>query len=137
MFGEIRKFLYLWLPPLLYCVAIYWFSSCERPFGIELKVENIDKLIHLAEYSILGFLLIRAIRNSDVNMSGAMAIVITFCLGTFYGLTDELHQSVIPGRSATVSDFIFDSIGTFTGALVFMKLHQRKERAIYGKNITV
>lgn len=116
---KVKKFLNLWIPPLLYAILIFWLSSSERPFNIELEVANIDKLIHFLEYSIFGFLLIRAIRGSDVDISSNRAVLIAFTIGALYGFTDELHQSIVPGRFATVSDFIFDSIGTFVGAVVF------------------
>ena len=61
--------------------------------------------------------MVRAISGSDAKISGKTAIVIAFLIGSFYGLTDELHQSVVPGRFATVSDFIFDCIGSFVGAI--------------------
>lgn len=125
-----KKFIKLWFPLILYAILIFWLSSLERPFVITPEFEHSDKLIHFLEYAVFGFILIRAIRNSDENISGNAAVLITFLIGTFYGLTDELHQSVVPGRFASVYDFIFDSIGTFVGAIVFtMRGH--------GKDLTV
>ena len=115
-----KSFSKLWLPVIAYAILIFWTSFIEGPFGIELKVKNIDKVIHLLEYSIFGFLLIRAIHGSAPRISGNAAILITFVIGAFYGLTDELHQSVVPGRFATISDFIFDSIGSLVGAVVYI-----------------
>lgn len=121
----LKIFLKFWLPPVLYAVLIFYLSSLEEPFGIEFESGNIDKVIHFFEYAIFGFLLIRAIRGSDVTVSINTALLITFIIGTFYGFTDELHQSVVPGRLATVSDFLFDSLGTFVGAMVFTLRRQK------------
>lgn len=146
---NIKVFSKLWLPPILYAILIFWISSLEKPFGIELEVRNIDKLIHLLEYSIFGFLLIRAIRGSDIRVSRNSAILITFIIGAIYGFTDELHQSVVVGRFATISDFIFDSIGAFVGAVIFtMRGHPTRKKngkksgvspfgVINGKNFTL
>ncbi len=114
-----KKFIKFWSPPFLYAILIYWLSSLERPFNIGLNIDNFDKLIHLLEYAVFGFLLIRAITVSAEDMPFINVLVITFMVGTFCGFTDELHQSVVPGRDAVFSDFIFDSIGTLVGAVVF------------------
>jgi VanZ family protein len=119
-----RSFLRPWFPVLVYAILIFWLSSLERPFGVEFKTGYVDKLAHLLEYTIFGFLLIRAIYGSNVNISRRTAIIIAFIIGACYGFTDELHQSVVPGRSASVFDFIFDCMGTFVGSVVFTKLHR-------------
>ncbi len=117
--GKVKSFSKLWLPVIAYAILIFWLSSLEKPLGIELEIANIDKLIHLLEYAVFGFLLIRAIRGSDARLSVSVAVAMAFAIGTLYGLIDELHQTVVPGRFAEVSDFIFDSLGTFIGAMIF------------------
>lgn len=129
--NSMKGFSKLWLPVIIYAILIFWISSLESPFGIEYEAGNIDKLIHFLEYLIFGFFLIRAIRGSDSKISRNAAILITFIIGAFYGFTDELHQSVVPGRFATISDFIFDSLGALVGALMF------KKRIVNGKDSTV
>lgn len=118
MTDNVKNFLKLWLPVIAYAILIFWGSSLEQPFGIELKIKNIDKLLHFLEYAVLGFLLVRAIRGSDAELSGKTVVLVAFAIGALYGFTDELHQTVVPGRFATISDFIFDSIGTVTGAII-------------------
>jgi VanZ family protein len=116
---KLKAFSKLWLPVIIYAILIFWISSLERP--IELEIRHIDKLAHLLEYSLFGFLLIRAIHGSDANISRKAAVITAFAIGALYGLTDEIHQSVVPGRIASISDFIFDSIGSFVGAVIFAK----------------
>ena len=117
--NRIKGFSKLWLPVIIYAILIFWASSLEQPLGIELKIKNIDKLIHLLEYAVFGFLLMRAVQGSDPAISRKTAILMTFAIGAFYGFTDELHQSVVPGRLATISDFIFDSVGSLLGAVIY------------------
>lgn len=118
-----KSFLKLWSPVIAYAILIFWVSSLERPFGISFEGGHIDKAIHFLGYTVFGFLLVRAISGSDAKISGKTAIVIAFLIGSFYGLVDELHQSVIPGRFATVSDFIFDCIGSLAGAIIWGQKH--------------
>ncbi len=113
-----KEFLRLWLPVIAYAVLIFWISSLEQPFGIKYEIGYLDKLLHFLEYSVFGFLLVRAIYGSDIKTSGKIAILIAFLIGSLYGITDELHQSVVPGRFASMSDFIFDSLGSFFGAVM-------------------
>lgn len=115
--SKMRNFLKSWLPVIAYAILIFWISSLERPFNIRFEAGNIDKVIHFLEYSVFGFLLIRAIYGSDIRISRSVAIIMAFLIGTLYGITDELHQSVVPGRFAEIADFIFDSIGSFVGAI--------------------
>ena len=117
--GEAKSFTKLWIPVIVYAILIFWVSSLESPLGIELEFNNADKAIHFFEYLILGVLLIRAINGSYPGIPNISVILITVAIGALYGFTDELHQSVIPGRFATVSDFIFDFAGVVTGALLY------------------
>ena len=71
--------------------------------------------------------MIRALHGSAAKMAGRKLLFLTLAIGAFYGWTDELHQSVVPGRFATAADFIFDLIGTFTGAVIFVTLKKDKE----------
>lgn len=122
---NIRKFIKLWCPPIFYAILIFYGSSLEGPLIVDLEVGNMDKLIHFLEYLFFGFLLIRAIRGSDARITRNTTILLTFIIGTFYGFTDELHQGVVPGRFATISDFIADSIGAFVGAVIFTRIKNR------------
>ncbi len=120
-----RSFFKLWVPVIVYAVFIFWMSSSEEPLTLKLSFPHANKLTHFLEYLIFGFLLIRALHGSGVKMARRGLIFLTFMIGAFYGFTDELHQSVVPGRFATVADFIFDSIGTFVGAVTFTALIKR------------
>ena len=130
----IKNFIKYWSPPVLYVILIYWLSSLERPFVIDVGVWNLDKLMHLAEYSVLGFLLMRAITGSDGNVKYNKTILLTLVVGAVCGFTDELHQSVVPGRYATVADFVFDTLGIAVGIALFYMI--KKRRITNGKGLT-
>ena len=65
-----------------------------------------DKLAHLAEYAVLGFLLGR----------GSGRVSLAFLVAALYGATDELHQAFVPGREASALDWLADAAGAFLGA---------------------
>jgi len=117
-----RKFLKFWLPAVLYAILIFIVSSFEWPFTAGLEATGLDKLAHFLEYAIFGFLMARAVRGSDEKLSRGLVVSIAFAIGALYGITDELHQSVIPGRCAAISDFFMDALGSLAGAAAFFLL---------------
>jgi VanZ family protein len=102
------------LAPLAYLAAIFVQSSFELPPQPEALPDNIDKVLHLLEYGILGFLLQRGIavglRKPEWTFWVAAAA------GAIYGCTDELHQLFVPGRSASWGDVAADVVGSLAGA---------------------
>lgn len=75
-----------------------------------------DYLLHFSVYGILGFFLYRALGGGVRGVLGAAL------LGAFYGLTDELHQSFVPGRDPSVSDWIADAAGSGLLSIVTWRL---------------
>ena len=74
-----------------------------------------DKLKHFIAYALLGALIWRALRGGGWRRVGA-----TVLIGTLYGLTDEIHQIYVPGRSFEFLDIAADGLGAFTAAAVLM-----------------
>ncbi len=65
-----------------------------------------DKLAHLAAYAVLGFLL----------GQGTGRPALAFLIAALYGVSDELHQTRVPGREASVLDWLADAAGALLGA---------------------
>jgi VanZ family protein len=61
---------------------------------------------HMAEYLVLAALLRRCGLSWRTTMGATL----------LYGLTDELHQAVVPGRDASLADLLFDAVGATLGA---------------------
>jgi VanZ family protein len=105
----------LWAPVVAYLLAIFVVSSMPQPPGMPAAVG--DKSLHLAAYAVLGVLLVRAL--SGGRAAGVNGRVVTWAalLATAYGLTDEVHQAFVPGRTADVRDLLADAVGATVGAL--------------------
>ena len=74
-----------------------------------------DKVFHLIEFGILGFLAMGALRASPAGyrprqLWGVAAVV------TLYGILDEWHQYFVPGRNADIYDIPADAVGGLLGA---------------------
>lgn len=62
-------------------------------------------------YFVLFFLLHWGYYRSTKRKNTLEAWVIPLSLCFAYALSDELHQSFVPGRTATVRDIGYDSLG--------------------------
>jgi VanZ family protein len=76
-----------------------------------------DKQEHALAYAGLSALACRAIAGGPLvglSPSGALAAAV---IASAYGITDELHQSFVPGRKAEVADWVADAAGAAAAAL--------------------
>ena len=104
----------LFLPPLAFQALIYFLSSRKL---VPVGPEGADKLVHFAAYGFLAFLWIRALGagSYDVSPRKALAAVV---LTTLFGLSDEIHQSFVPGRTASGWDLLADALGAASVAVL-------------------
>jgi VanZ family protein len=87
-----------------------------------------DKALHLVAYLVWGGLFASALWKSWPGLGRLPLCGITLLAGTLYGISDELHQSFIPERSADVWDLAADALGALLGgALVALCRHGAPE----------
>jgi VanZ family protein len=71
-----------------------------------------DKLIHAGVYCVLGILLYRGLRWIDRGQRFSyVRLVISFTILVLYGISDEMHQGFVPGRTVDVLDATADAAG--------------------------
>ncbi|RLB19916.1 MAG: VanZ family protein [Deltaproteobacteria bacterium] len=76
-----------------------------------------DKLEHLLVFGVLGFLFARSLGPRREKLWQWQVAVVTLMVAV-YGAVDEIHQSFVIGRDASLSDFLFDTLGGFIFALL-------------------
>jgi VanZ family protein len=104
--------------------AIFLASGTSDP-GV--NVAGWDKLLHAIAYLILGLLTLRACHGGVCGLrAGATVAALAITIG--YGLVDELHQSRVPDRHASVGDWAADTIGAVLALPVAMVWDHLKER---------
>ena len=109
-----------WAPPLLYMALIFAISSMKQPpFPMpEFEWFTIDKLYHFIEYAILGGLIARAFLKAKPSVVPSQLVWgLAAVLSILYGASDEWHQTFVPGRLATVADWVADVLGSIAGVL--------------------
>ena len=99
------------LPALIGTILIFIFSNQSYPPIIDLGFQWNDKLLHLISYFAYGSTLIFFLFGSFENINFKRAIMFILFFGALFGISDELHQSFIPGRDAEVFDLIADCLG--------------------------
>lgn len=110
---------------ILWMVVIFAFShqpysgAVTEPYLGMLNVP-VRKLAHITEYAVLFILVRRAIDLSlpTKRKKSAFVNIFAFLIAFLYALSDEWHQSIVPGRSATFSDVCVDMCGAAAGFLV-------------------
>lgn len=106
-----------WVVLLVYVILIFFLSSRPR-LPTPNEIPNWDKVAHLIEYGILGFLSQRAARLTwpSERVGGAwrrMGLVIL--AGLCVAAADELFQSTVPNREPSLADFAADAAGLVIG----------------------
>jgi VanZ family protein len=116
-----RLLLYYWLPLIAYLALIVVQSHYPTPEAVP-RLPYFDLLLHIGGYGLLGLLLCRAYRSrwpEASRRSLARSAVLTAAL---FGLSDEIHQSFIPLRTADAWDVVADVIGAALGVGLYFAL---------------
>ncbi|MGR9106716.1 MAG: VanZ family protein [Gammaproteobacteria bacterium] len=91
-----------------YCALIFYLSAQPNvPLDDLFSVD--DKIMHLLAYAGMGWLAWRAFGHFVPTRSRLAVCCLVFC--TLYGLSDEIHQFYVPGRTADLYDWIADIVG--------------------------
>jgi VanZ family protein len=113
------------LPALGWMAVIYSLSSLtsrEVPSGV------IDERAgHALEYAILAILVMIAVAGLARPEVRSHHFVIAGAVSMTWAVSDEWHQSFVPGRDPSIRDLAFDAIGASL-ALVLLALALRRGR---------
>lgn len=77
-----------------------------------------DWLSHGSAYLVLATLVCRALSGGFRRPVGGRELLLAVALCTLYGLSDEYHQSFVPGRDASAGDVLKDFSGALVGAML-------------------
>jgi len=101
-------------------MALLFYLSSKSDIGVAARVP--DWITHGTAYLVLGLLVARAVAGGmsrRLSTAGALTVV---GLCTLYGISDEFHQSFVPGRDASAGDVAKD----FAGASIAAWLAHRR-----------
>jgi len=109
-----------------YCGLVFWLSSRSTLPGPDLFSQQ-DKLVHAIAYALMAWLVWHVCAHWHAARSRMLLITVLFCM--LYGLSDEWHQSFVPGRDASPWDWLADGFGALVMALWIDRRAARKPAA--------
>ena len=119
--NQLHKFFAYWFPILLYCLLIFIQSSYPSPqIGPEWPFK--DKILHISAYALLGALFLRALNTTRIQHHLKLIVILSILFTSLYGISDEIHQSFVPYRTADVMDVLADILGSALGVYIFFKI---------------
>lgn len=88
---------------------------------------GLDKVAHVVVYAVLAATVIFAFAEKlqRYRPFTAAAVPIIFCI--LYGVSDEWHQSFIPGRYVSIYDIAADGIGATVVSISWIWLNNREK----------
>ena len=125
------RLLYVWGPAVLMMAVLFAASSASDTSAVPPVFT--DTILHVGAYAALGLTVFRAFadaRFERMTPLRALAAVL-FCI--LYGVSDEFHQSFVPGRTPDVKDLVADGVGAAAGAgaLLLLKAVWRRKSTRY------
>lgn len=87
----------------------------------QIFVEHIDfyvrKAAHMAEYAVLGILLMRCLHSFGIMCPSLWKYALM--AGILCAVSDEVHQYFVPGRACQLRDVMIDGTGVLIGIVVW------------------
>jgi VanZ family protein len=109
--------------------AIFYASSLS---DVQIPADMPDVAAHSLAYMGLGALLTRALAGGFPAIVSGRVAAAAIVLTAAYGVTDEVHQMFVPGRTAEIRDLYADAIGGSAGTglcwacgILSLRLRQR------------
>jgi VanZ family protein len=109
----------------LYCFLIFENSAVSEPIPVDMTFPLADKLVHVVMYGGLCGVVSVGMSRPPRNAPWLVMVVAPVLFATAYGLTDEIHQFYVPGRSCEIADLFADFLGACLVQLVLV-LHWRR-----------
>ena len=99
------------------------------PYTKNLNEENKNQIVkkiqpiirkgaHLSIYTLVGILMMSFISTYNIKLK--YRFLISILVGLVYASSDEIHQSFIPGRNASIIDVGIDASGVLLGIILVL-----------------
>jgi len=139
MKNKMKKYLHYQFPWQFLMLIIFIQSSIGKIEMPDIEFEMADKVIHFIVFGILGLLTARGMKNTyNTNIQNNF-VLLSISLSIIYGALDEIHQYFVPGRHATVWDWVADTLGVIFFVWIYYRIIRRRqsENEKLGKHRTV
>lgn len=101
------------MAPMLFVMGAIFYFSHQPGDKVDLSAFwGFDKVAHLVAYSILAATVILAHGRNSRQNSPKKVVLTTIIVCLLYGISDEFHQSYMPGRFVSIGDVAADVLGS-------------------------
>jgi VanZ family protein len=126
---ETKNRKYYWryhFPWQVLMVIIFTLSSIGQEDMPGIVEKFSDKFLHFIVFGLLGVLLVRSFRTSRLSWLRMYAPGWGVFLSSLYGVLDELHQLMVPGRHSSMMDWLADTGGAALLIILYVLFTRKK-----------
>ncbi len=110
---------------LLVAVEIFYLSSLS--FGSSSKSTiSFSAVYHFVIFFLFNFFLLITIKGKGKFRIKYLAIALV--ISVIYGVLDELHQTLVPGRCADIGDILTNTAGILTSSGTLLSLLSKNKK---------
>jgi VanZ family protein len=121
--SHLMRLLGRFLPPLALMGLIFFLSAQpDLKSGLGLADLVLRKVLHAAEFGLLWFLWLRALRYRAPWWAAAITLA--------YAASDEIHQSFIRDRVGSPLDLLIDAAGVAVAFVLWRRWRARRDRLL-------
>lgn len=112
--------------PMVITMGTIFFLSHQTGDQLSLPaIPGIDKLGHMIVYGVLAVTILFAFNENQKSTRPRRVMVLTVIFCILYGITDEIHQSFIPGRFVSIYDIFADGTGASVACVLWIWLRKK------------
>ena len=78
----------------------------------------VRKLAHFSIYTLVGIFIMAFMFTFNAKLKVQFGV--SLLVGLIYAITDEYHQSLVPGRGPSAMDVCIDTAGVFMGIIIVL-----------------
>jgi VanZ family protein len=119
----LKRYLWAYLPAVFWAGTIFYLSSQASLPSLQASLTDFvfKKGAHMFVYAVLYILLYRAVYQTTAARHTWLHLTVPIVLTLLYAVSDELHQSFIPGRFPTTRDIGYDVLGM---SIAFLRIYR-------------
>lgn len=106
-------------------MALIFYLSNQESVPMPGMFDGQDKFMHFSAYAALGIFVAGGWRKAGLPLHWrdvGLAVLIV----VLYGISDEFHQSFVPGRDVSAWDLLADALGGMFGAWLIYRARSAK-----------
>jgi len=121
---KIKLWIKAFLPAIVWAIVIFTLSSQPTLPGFESGFFDfiLKKSAHMFVYAVLYLLIARGVEMvAPIKAKKGWLVFLPLLIVFFYAISDEFHQSLVPGRYPTLRDIGYDILGA---SLMFFRKYK-------------